>query len=278
MPYALTWLPDVLLRAGLKVAEVPGWENRGRGAVGPTHGVLCHHTAGPKSGNMPSLTTLIEGRRDLRGPLAQLGLGRDGTYYVIAAGTANHAGVGLWKGVSTGNFNFIGIEAENTGLPDDDPWPAIQLTAYQRGVAAILAHVGVGAERCAGHKEYALPRGRKTDPSLDMSEFRSAVEQFMSGAQPIALIPRVEPVDGSGAPGRPTLRRGAVGDAVRDMQRALGATDSGSFDAALEARVREFQRQSRLVPDGIIGPQSWAKLDARVKRPELDVAQTALRG
>ena len=87
----LTWLPDVLKAAGLKVATVPGWENRGRD-VGPIVGVLCHHTVGPKNGNMPSLNTLINGRPDLPGPLAQLGLGRDGTYFVIAAGRANHAG------------------------------------------------------------------------------------------------------------------------------------------------------------------------------------------
>jgi hypothetical protein len=265
MPYTLTWLPDVLLRAGLKVAEVPGWENRGRGVIGPTQGVLCHHTAGPKAGNMPSLTTLIEGRSDLRGPLAQLGLGRDGTYYVIAAGKANHAGGGMWKGVSTGNSNFIGIEAENTGLPNDDPWPAIQVTAYQRGVAAILDHLGLAADRCAGHKEYALPRGRKSDPSLDMGVFRGGVAAFLKNDQPIALIPRAEPVGSAGVPGRLTLRRGAVGDAVRGIQRALGAAETGAFDASLEARVREFQRQNQLVPDGIIGPQSWPMLDARVK-------------
>jgi hypothetical protein len=31
--FALTWLPKVLLDAGLKVAEQPGWQNRGRGEM-----------------------------------------------------------------------------------------------------------------------------------------------------------------------------------------------------------------------------------------------------
>src|SRR5580700_4344959 len=59
-------------------------------------------------------------RRALRppGPLAQLGLGRDGTFYVVAAGRCNQAGQGSWQGVTTGNSSFIGIEAENTGLSD----------------------------------------------------------------------------------------------------------------------------------------------------------------
>ena len=119
MPFSLTWLPDVLLGAGLKVAKVDGWEFRGIGDMGDVLGVICHHTAGPPQLNMPSLNTVIHGRPDLSGPLAQLGLGRDGTFYVIAAGKCNHAGPGTWNGVTAGNTHFIGIEAENTGLEND---------------------------------------------------------------------------------------------------------------------------------------------------------------
>src|SRR5262249_41599859 len=131
MTFSLVWLRDVLESAGLKIAPIEGWETRGRGDVGNTLGVLCHHTSGPKAGNMPSLFTLIHGRADLPGPLAQLGLGRDGTFYIIAAGRCNHAGKGIWQGITTGNTNFIGIEAENTGLPNDSPWPDVQIDAYQ---------------------------------------------------------------------------------------------------------------------------------------------------
>src|SRR5262245_65519690 len=79
MALSLTWLPRVLLDAGLKVAEQPGWQNRGRSDVGAVKGVICHHTAGPLGGNMPSLGIVTNGRRDLPRQLAQLGLGRDGT-------------------------------------------------------------------------------------------------------------------------------------------------------------------------------------------------------
>jgi hypothetical protein len=34
MAHSLTWLPDVLKAAGLRVSEVPGWENRGKRDVG----------------------------------------------------------------------------------------------------------------------------------------------------------------------------------------------------------------------------------------------------
>jgi hypothetical protein len=65
MAFSLTWLPTVLLESGLKVAEQPGWKNRGRGDVGAIQGVMCHHTAGSRTGNMPSLGVLTKGRPDL---------------------------------------------------------------------------------------------------------------------------------------------------------------------------------------------------------------------
>jgi len=263
MANSLIWLPTVLKNAGLKVALVDGWQDRGRGDVGTIQGVLCHHTAGPLSGNMPSLNILVQGRSDLPGPLAQLGLGRDGTYFVLAAGRANHAGRGNWKGIVNGNTNLIGIEAENTGLPNDSPWPDVQMDAYHRGVAAILQHIGKGPEFCAGHKEYALPAGRKTDPDFAMEPFRSAVAAIIDGtAPPPKLIPAAEPPTGPGEPaGRPTLRRGASGDLVRAIQAMVGVAVDGSFGAKTEAAVRDFQRARSLVPDGIVGPGTWKALD-----------------
>src|SRR5262249_34828207 len=211
-----------------------------------------------------SLNTLVQGRSDLPGPLAQLGLGRDGTYFVIAAGRANHAGKGNWKGILNGNTNLIGIEAENTGLPNDSPWPVVQIDAYHRGVAAILKHIGRGFEFCAGHKEYALPTGRKSDPNFAMDPFRSAVAAIMNGNAPAPeLIPAAEPPAAPGKlPGRPTLRRGASGDLVRQIQVRVGVDGDGTFGAMTEAAGRAFQRARSLVPDGIVGPNTWKALDA----------------
>lgn len=171
----LTWLADCLREAGCVVSEVPGWEHRTiPGPWGPIKGVLCHHTAGPLHGTNPCLPTIIHGRIGLHGPLSNLHLSRTGVFSVVAAGRCNHAGLGEWHGVTGGNTHFIGIEAENTGLPND-PWPEHQLVEYARGCAALAKYVGFGVEMVVGHKEYALPDGRKTDPSFDMDEFRDRV-------------------------------------------------------------------------------------------------------
>ncbi len=267
MTFSLTWLPDVLEAAGVKVAEVDGWQTRGHGDMGKVVGVLCHHTVGLPQGNMPSLRTLINGREDLPGPLAQLGLGRDGTYYIIAAGLCFHAGAGSWQSITTGNHSFIGIEAENTGR-DDDPWPEVQMDAYHRGVAAILNKIGCSSESCAGHKEYALPHGRKPDPTFDMDEFRASVATLLAaGLPPPVLIPAHEP-ERAGQAARPTLRRGsAERQLVTMVQQGIGVDADGVFGGVTEAAVRAFQRERGLVPDGIVGPKTWEALDAATQAP-----------
>ncbi|MGH8583566.1 MAG: peptidoglycan recognition protein family protein [Gammaproteobacteria bacterium] len=221
---------------------------------------------------MPTLTLLINGRSDLPGPLAQLGLGRDGTFYVIAAGRANHAGKGKWRDLTDGNGAFIGIEAENTGGsrnppgpgdPPFDPWPDVQLDAYRRGVVAILKHIRQDSMMCCGHKEYALPPGRKPDPhTIDMNQFRKEIAAIMGGtAAPPALIPSKDPED------RLTLRRRSEGNPVflvKEVQKKIGFVRDqvdGVFGPLTEAAVRRFQRDHGLIPDGIVGPETWAALD-----------------
>jgi N-acetylmuramoyl-L-alanine amidase/Putative peptidoglycan binding domain len=249
MPFSLTWLPQALRSAGLKVAEQPGWTDRGRAEMGRVRGVICHHTGTKSQANMPTLRILTEGRSDLPGPLAQLGLGRDGTYYVIAAGKANHAGAGEWKGVS-GNAQFIGIEAENSGDPND-AWPDVQMDAYRRGAAAIITRIDADADMCCGHREYAP--GRKPDPLFDMDVFRAHVRAIMGGTAPVRpLIPAEDDAN------RPTLSRGSRGQAVKDVQKKLQVAIDGVFGPGTEAAVRQFQRNNGVVPDGIVGPKTWA--------------------
>lgn len=192
MPFSLIWLPQILRDAGLEVLEHADWQNRGHGDVGNLQGVLCHHTCGPLHGDLPDINVLVDGRPDLGGPLCNLGLGRSGKFYMIAAGKGWHAGAGNWLGVKDGNSHLIGIEAENTGEtngPRAEPWPDVQMDSYKRGCAAILKHIGAPSAMVAGHKEYALPKGRKDDPSFDMVAFRADVAKIMGNApQPKATV------------------------------------------------------------------------------------------
>lgn len=183
MTFSLTWLPGVLRAAGLRVVEQPGWQTRGHGDVGKTQFILCHHTAAKIGTSTKTTLDLITyGRPDLKGPLSQLFLSKDGTFYVVAAGVGYHAGAGNWQGITTGNSSSIGIEADNNGI--GEPWPEVQMEPYARGCAAILKHIKAPPIMCAGHKEYALPKGRKIDPNFDMDKFRERVSSVMAAERP----------------------------------------------------------------------------------------------
>ncbi len=161
----LHWLPQALRAEGVRVVEVEGWATRGK-PMNPPKVVIAHHTATrPSTTDAAVIRLLRVGRTDLPGPLCQIGLARDGTAYVVAAGRANHAGTGGWHGV-TGNANALGVEAFNDGL--GEPWPHIQLDAYDRTCAAVLRHVDRDASWLCGHREWAP--GRKIDPTgIDMN-------------------------------------------------------------------------------------------------------------
>ena len=68
---------------------------------------------------------------------------------------------------------------------------------------------------------------------------------------------------------RPTLRKGAKGDYVTELQTMLtrcgysvGASGiDGDFGTATKAAVRKFQQDNRLVDDGVVGPLTWDALE-----------------
>jgi murein L,D-transpeptidase YcbB/YkuD len=129
------------------------------------------------------------------------------------------------------------------------------MDAYRRGVAAILKKIRANAIMCCGHKEYALPMGRKPDPTFDMNDFRSQVSLIMAGIAPApSRIPATDSAN------RPTLRRGDTGNLVETIQAKVGVPVNGTFDADTEAAVRQFQLEHGLVPDGIVGPRTWASI------------------
>lgn len=84
-------------------------------------------------------------------------------------------------------------------------------------------------------------------------------------AQPApAPAPVATPVLASDAiPARVVARgiaRGATGPSVALVQRLLGVPDDGRFGRQTAAAVRAFQRAHGLVPDGVVGPLTWAAL------------------
>lgn len=60
-----------------------------------------------------------------------------------------------------------------------------------------------------------------------------------------------------------TIRRGNAGPDVRYLQQKLGITADGIFGALTDHAVRQFQTIHGLVPDGIVGPLTWANVEGK---------------
>lgn len=168
---------------GVPVEFIAGWENRGRPYSFNPQGLVFHHTATRGYDyDYPSLGIVRDGRSDLPGPLAQIGLGRHtGTMYVIAAGYANHAGGGGWDGLS-GNGSVWGIEAENDGIGEG--WGSEIARSYVAVAASLARHTGFTEARVMRHAEWS--DGGKIDtataPFNDGDWIRAQVADALAGA------------------------------------------------------------------------------------------------
>lgn len=184
MSIYIPWLADAARSTGYRVVEVAGWRTRGHGGMRVVEGVVGHHTATAATapGDYPSLGIVTNGRSDLAGPLANEGLGRDGTIYIIAAGCCYHAGASRWAGYIDLNDEFIAIEAESPGHGE---WTAAQKDCYPKLVAANLRYMNRGADRYAGHKDVCLPVGRKPDPvGIDTGWMQNTAHHYLVNGIP----------------------------------------------------------------------------------------------
>ena len=268
-----TGIADRLRSTGLKVVEVAGWQTRGSENFNPK-GSVDHHTAGPAMGNAPSLNICINGRAGLPGPLCNVLVGRDNTCYVIAAGRANHAGLGGWKGLS-GNSSVFGVERENVGT-GSEPWRPDQTDTAARIHAALISAHGGDANLVCEHKEWAPTR--KIDAfGIDGNQMRILVAKYLSGtiSTPIAPPAPNSPAAflqaiSEAAKNKPVLKRGSRGDGVKDLQSNINAIVGrnvlkvdGDFGSSTDTWVKQFQKDHKLTPDGVVGYQTWAQIIAR---------------
>lgn len=261
-----TGIANRLREWGLKVVEVNGWQTRGSDAFSP-RGSVDHHTAGPRTGNAPSLNVCINGRTGLPGPLCNVLIGRDNTCYVIAAGRANHAGLGGWAGM-TGNASVFGVERENVG-DGSEPWTLEQYDVAAKCHAALISGAGGRYDLVCEHKEWA-PR-RKIDAfGVDGNTMRELVRDRLKRPTPPSPTDQAAAFYAAiktEAARRPVLREGNNGKWVSDLQGNLNAIVGqpvmkvdGNFGPTTTRWVKQFQKDRNLRADGVVGEATWQNI------------------
>jgi hypothetical protein len=181
---------------GVKVVEVGDWETHNRnskGAWGPVHGVMVHHTV--TSGTAATVAICRDGHSTLPGPLCHGVVAKDGHVHLVGYGRANHAGLGdddVLQAVideaplpadneanTDGNRHFYGFECENLG-DGKDPWPAVQVEAMVRTAAALCRAHGWGKDgdtSVIGHAEWQPGKVDPRGPGVSMPGIRARVAE-----------------------------------------------------------------------------------------------------
>ncbi|WP_370665397.1 N-acetylmuramoyl-L-alanine amidase [Streptomyces sp. IBSBF 2507] len=186
------WLKALRAEGVTDIVEMPGWRTHNRnhkGAWGPVHATMIHHTAGEGPG-LPNL--VYKGTDALPGPLCHDYLTRTGRLYLVGNGRANHAGTVARNAYNAvlnensvhpypdsaepldGNAVSYGLECENNGA-EGRAWPAKQYDVAVRVQAARCRFHGWSANSVWAHKE--ATRRKPVDPRLPMDQFRKDVAE-----------------------------------------------------------------------------------------------------
>lgn len=177
-----TGIAQRLRDAGLTVVEVSGWNQRGSSDFNP-RGAVNHHTAAGGIASTPSLDYITTGSSIA--PLANVMQSRErdenDKFYVIAAGRANHAGKGSWRGLS-GNSSVYGLEIEHNGT---------SLLSMKRQQLAARCHAAMlrginnpDVNNVCQHREWAPSRKIDAAQGVNSSLFRGMVAEALGKSPP----------------------------------------------------------------------------------------------
>ncbi|RMB79643.1 N-acetylmuramoyl-L-alanine amidase [Streptomyces shenzhenensis] len=289
-PLSASALLDALRAEGVTVVEVGTWRTHNRnhkGAWGPVHGVMIHHTV--TQGTDRTVQICRDGYASLPGPLCHGVIAKDGRVHLVGHGRANHAGLGDPdvldaviaerllpaddQATVDGNARFYGFECENLG-DGEDPWPDAQLTAIERVSAALCRAHGWNQRSVIGHLEWQPgkidPRGFTMDAMRSRIGARLAAKAPSAGTKPVVVLSKLVAAakKNPAAKGTPVTYAG-----VRTVEAALVAEgllayayNDGHFGTSTVAAYARWQRRcgySGRDADGIPGRASLARLAAR---------------
>ena len=196
----------------------------------------------------------------------------DGRFRWSAADWARHAGsriVRIATSPTSGGAHVLDVE-RGDALPSQIPaW--LRITASVDVTPTVYCSASLRADCEAAVSQAGLPV-----PLFWLAEWGGPkvleagviARQWVSTAAYDESVcadywPGVDPPHAPSAPlTRYQLRRGATGLLVQLLQGELHVPADGIFGQITETAVKGFQRTHGLVPDGIVGPLTWRRLDS----------------
>jgi hypothetical protein len=252
---------DMMRSWGHTVLEAKGWATRDaepKTPYKPSSLYVEHHDASSLlSGNWGALAYITNSK------LANIVTARDGQIMLVAAGVMWHAGVGGPRadvGRNLANRYSLGNEVANSGRESYSPGCTAAVIATEAAWAIASGRQGELSSRLLGHKDWATPTGRKTDPSLNMDTRRAQVTALIaerSGSRPPTVPAAVPaPPRTPSVPAVPTLPRWALPRGHWYGHRKGPAQSHGGHYAAERDEVQAIQR--RFISTGCVpGMTDW---------------------
>ena len=116
-----------------------------------------------------------------------------------------------------------------------------------------------------GIKQLLNPAASQDATAADQPDADPTQEPAAPTQEPATTAPAAQVGGG-------TLRKGATGESVKQLQRKLGIEQDGQYGPATAAAVKKFQQDNGLDADGIVGPNTLAVLN---RTPNATPAQNA---
>ncbi|WP_098012190.1 peptidoglycan-binding protein [Streptomyces sp. sk226] len=188
-------------------------------------------------------------------------------------------------GIPKNRSHIIG-HSEAPGATHTDPGPNWDWNHYMRLIDGDPAPGGDGLT----FSSYTTQKSGSTGPQVKAVQTLLTAQGYEAGAadgsfgpttkSAVQAFQRARSLEADGAVGpktwtallsagtTPALAKGASGDAVKRLQRALTAAlgttvnADGSFGPATETAVRSYQTSRKLSVDGQVGPATWGALQS----------------
>ena len=229
--------------------------------------ITIHHMAGNLS--VESCGNVFQDSS--RQASSNYGVGTDGRIGLYVDESTKRA----WTSSNRDNDNCaVTIEVANDGGAPDwhvsdkalESTIALCVDICQRNGIKKLNFTGDRAGNLTMHKYFA--NTQCPGPYLE-SKFQYIADEVNRrlGENPVSE-PAPEKAPAASITGLPVLRKGSKGESVKALQILLIGYDcscgkygaDGDFGGGTESAVKEFQDEHGLDRDGVVGPQTWAKL------------------